>query len=897
MAVVNAYFKHHPNEMFRKVSPSRMSVKDLKKMLKKKDKLVITASDQKVLNYLIGLKRISEAKRLTSLKKKLIHGTRKVRTLAGLSIHQLEGDPSIKTATTTYRAGRVAAKMLKFSWKAGIRTIRFAGRITGASFVAHIAGKHLRRKFQTVRNISKAHVKTAKTALRHRVKSSRTGKYVSRKIGQAKRSSFVKTTSKAMNNIRNKVHTVSSGVKKGKRATRKIRSVVSKPFHILLAPFRLFNVISSVIGKMLFAIGLLFLGIVIVFLALLIIINALFFVGSESTMTFATTTMLTNDDMRANIEYLNNLNDEKYSEAIAVAKGTPLNPQVFGGEKIYHYGSPESRDDPNADIYHNDIPGSETDNGYHIYFIDANGNIIGSNTTNTKDIICLASVMFSNQLYPIGSDDLLNEYSEVVEKWADLLNPEVIYLESDIYHAEGSDVYPHGRMTSDQDVYYCNDASFYTEYENIKHESVNGQQGGVKFYNEPHEQTVKGCQFDYSRFSSDYTNWQSSEPYPPDEPDWDDYVYMEEPDYRDYIDSGDFTYYSELYWSLVDDYYESYDRYLNEYNRYLTNHDIWEQEEPDPDEYWYCPGHPLHEGTVITGYHSAVGSYSYGGEEEGVYVSYGYKDINIFVPVLTKDDVYEAFASNNGIIAYKVPTEYDLTSWETKTIDVNLTQQGYEELMQDFLESDGWKNPVNTGWCDAMYDLDWYDTFGVDVYSDSVGLNNGSGGLSPRQIQELMDSYDGNLSASREEFVEYALTYVGQIDYYYGGKPKAAGWAGNGFGERTIADSKGRSLRGLDWSGFVSWVYWSVFGVKPGTSTGTFAPSLHLSRISADRLVPGDIGYMNLPGSTAGNHMGIFVGYDDTTGKPKWVHCVGLPTNTVVCNTTNAFRYYYSLGR
>ena len=151
--------------------------------------------------------------------------------------------------------------------------------------------------------------------------------------------------------------------------------------------------------------------------------------------------------------------------------------------------------------------------------------------------------------------------------------------------------------------------------------------------------------------------------------------------------------------------------------------------------------------------------------------------------------------------------------------------------------------------------------------------------------------------ASREEFIEFALTYVGQIDYYYGGKAKNPGFSGNGFGERVAADKKGRTLRGLDCSGFVSWVYWSVFGVKPGTSTANFVSSLNLRRTTADRLVPGDIGYMNQPGSDAGNHIGIFAGYDDATGKAKWVHCVGQPKNTGVCNTTNCFRYYYSLGK
>lgn len=892
MAVLNAYF--NKNQHLREYRPVSMKIKDIRRLIRHKDTAGITASEKRMLEMLIGLKKAEEVKKLLSLKNRLGRRLSGMKTVGRLGVRMLDRDEtgSFRTIKTTIWGGRAAAKMLSFAARNGVKL---------AAFVTVLPRRYVRRKIETVKNIAKTQVKTARKALNCTFKASKPGRYAKRGIECASDTAFARKASKAVNNIKKTVNTSARAVRKTARRSsavvRKAGSVIKKPFGVLFAPFRFLNEAARFIKGILWKIGLIFLGIAAVYGLLIILLSFLFETGSEYAKTAASTPMMNNEDMEYSINRLNALNDEKYKEALEVAKGKPMHPEVYGGEKIYHYGSPEGRDDPNADIYHNDI-GGETDNGYHIYFIDSKGSVIGSNTTNTKDIIAMASVMFGNQLYREGSKQIYPEYRELIEKWSDLLNPEVVYLESDIYHAEGSDVFPHGKKTSDQKTYYCNDADFYASYHETQHQTVNGQSGGVKFYEEPHEQTTNGCMTDYEAFAGAYQDWQDSEPIEPEEPDRDDYVWMDEPDYDDYQYYEDYSSDYDDYRDQVEEYEEAYDRYLEDWDDYYDAHIIWRDSEPVPEDYKYCPGHPIKEEINCSGSIPGYGSYTCRmPAEEDLACSYGYKDINIFVTVLTKEDVYEAFQANNGIINYRVPKEYDLSSWEKKTVDLNPTQQGYEDLMTDFLESDGWKNTHNTEWADALFDNDWYEIFGVDVYSDSVGLNDGSGGLSPKQIEELIDSYDGEMSADREDFIEFALTYVGQIDYYYGGKARNRGFSGNGFGERVGADKKGRTLRGLDCSGFVSWVYWSVFGVKPGMSTANFASSLNLRRTTADRLIPGDIGYMNLPGSDAGNHIGIFVGYDDTTGKAKWVHCSGQPKNTVVCNTTNCFRYYYSLGK
>lgn len=670
-----------------------------------------------------------------------------------------------------------------------------------------------------------------------------------------------------------------------KKATKTAGKVVTAPVRAVFAPVRwtsqAFNAVSRFINKIklkVLAVGII---VVVFYFVLIFLLGSLFQISSGTADVYSSTPFLENIDIKDKINLLNGKNDEKYKEAFDVANGVPMTQEVFGGEKIYHYGSPESKDDPKANMYHNNIPGSKTDNGYHIYFIDSKGNVLGSNTTNTKDIICLTSVMFDNHMYKDNTKTLKPEFNEVLEKWSKILNPEVTYIESDIYHARGTDKYPHAAgKTYQQEKYYCNDAEFYRKYNRTKNgqEVVHGQRGGVKFFTTPRTQTEKGCKIDWDAYDEAYDFWRNSRPEPPYRSWLVDYE-PEAPDYSMYDD----------YWDYLDAYYE-YRRMVNRvneaireynraYNRYCDDLDDWYDSMPNYDDFWYCPGHPANNGY-----------------DRDIDVSYGYRDIDIFVTVLTKDDVYEAYKSNNGVIKYKVPKNTKMTEWKEKTVDCKPTQRSYSTVMKSFLKGNGWKNEAHIEWCEAMYDRDWYEMFGVDVYRDSVGLNNGSGTLTPRQINELLDSYKGKLTSSRKSFINFALTYVGQIDYYFGGKASKPGFSGNDFGSRVEPDEKGRTLKGLDCSGFVSWVYWSVFNVKPGMSSSSFVSSLHLTRTTSDKLVPGDIGMANLPGATE-NHIGIFVGYDENTGRAKWVHSSGSPTNKVVCNTTNIFRYYYSLGK
>lgn len=91
------------------------------------------------------------------------------------------------------------------------------------------------------------------------------------------------------------------------------------------------------------------------------------------------------------------------------------------------------------------------------------------------------------------------------------------------------------------------------------------------------------------------------------------------------------------------------------------------------------------------------------------------------------------------------------------------------------------------------------------------------------------------------------------------------------------ASSPGLPVKGLDCSGFTQWAYWTATGVKLGGSTGQQSQedvtSGKLVRISASELLPGDIGFKFIGGSSSqsnSNHVGIYAGMEN--GVPVWCH-------------------------
>lgn len=146
----------------------------------------------------------------------------------------------------------------------------------------------------------------------------------------------------------------------------------------------------------------------------------------------------------------------------------------------------------------------------------------------------------------------------------------------------------------------------------------------------------------------------------------------------------------------------------------------------------------------------------------------------------------------------------------------------------------GW-NDETMGYVRTICSQDWFDEYGLTV-TDLVVRNP----LTTEDIGLYMDMVPLEASKTRKDLVRFALTSVGRVPYYWGGKPGRAGYESNQFGIVVSPDEDGRFLKGLDCSGWVSWVYWSATGSRlPGDSTvnqircGT--------AISKEDLQPGDI--------------------------------------------------------
>ena len=169
------------------------------------------------------------------------------------------------------------------------------------------------------------------------------------------------------------------------------------------------------------------------------------------------------------------------------------------------------------------------------------------------------------------------------------------------------------------------------------------------------------------------------------------------------------------------------------------------------------------------------------------------------------------------------------------------------------VKASGW-----TGWnadtrnmAGALLAQDWSQVYGLYTVDYPV-----KGLLNSQEIELYMSLVPEDASRQRKDFVRYALTSVGKIPYYWGGKPSAPGYTGNGFGSLTVPDEDGRLLKGLDCSGWINWVYWSVTGKGlEAQSTGTLLGCG--SPVARDELLPGDICIRFNPMA----HVVIFLGW------------------------------------
>lgn len=148
--------------------------------------------------------------------------------------------------------------------------------------------------------------------------------------------------------------------------------------------------------------------------------------------------------------------------------------------------------------------------------------------------------------------------------------------------------------------------------------------------------------------------------------------------------------------------------------------------------------------------------------------------------------------------------------------------------------------------------------------------------MSEQEIQDIISQLPKDLSQTRRQIVSFALGSVGKVPYYWGGKPAKAEYMGNEFGSLlSVKDPEGRSLKGLDCSGWIQWVYWSATGKKP--VSGSTSGLIHCGEaVSGEELQPGDI--LVRTGENA--HVVMFLNWTED-GRIRCIHETGAGVDNV----------------
>ena len=197
----------------------------------------------------------------------------------------------------------------------------------------------------------------------------------------------------------------------------------------------------------------------------------------------------------------------------------------------------------------------------------------------------------------------------------------------------------------------------------------------------------------------------------------------------------------------------------------------------------------------------------------------------------------------------------------------------------------------------SFYHFTKYQNEGLDALLDDLGVINGLlGDLNIRQEDavELLKNLPADLSPERRVVIEHALTLVGKVNYFWGGKSLVLGWDSRwGTTMKVVADGSSTTGTyrpfGLDCSGFADWAFYNASGGSYVIGHGGGASSQHsyCTPISWSEALPGDLVFY--PGDS---HVGI-VGGRDTNGNLLIIHCASSANNVVITGVSG----FTSIGR
>ena len=143
--------------------------------------------------------------------------------------------------------------------------------------------------------------------------------------------------------------------------------------------------------------------------------------------------------------------------------------------------------------------------------------------------------------------------------------------------------------------------------------------------------------------------------------------------------------------------------------------------------------------------------------------------------------------------------------------------------------------------------------------------------LTDAELIEFVNSQ--NCNDTRKHILSTALSLVGKVPYFWGGK-SGPGW-NDAWNTPKLVTAVGSSSTGtirpygLDCSGFTAWVYSTALGKDIGAGTSGQFPKT--DKVSKKDLLPGDLGFYKGSSGDGWNHVLMFAGYDKK-GNMMWVH-------------------------
>ena len=269
-------------------------------------------------------------------------------------------------------------------------------------------------------------------------------------------------------------------------------------------------------------------------------------------------------------------------------------------------------------------------------------------------------------------------------------------------------------------------------------------------------------------------------------------------------------------------------------------------------------------------------------------------------PVLTekKTETGDREVKNDKKIKMKksyCPGHVDLTiTVQVKKFD---DQNGLREIPLSSLEKDqeldrspfsrwkGWNTECIAA-VNQLAEKDWFNAYGLSLSTVETKTP-----ITEEEISHYMSLLPANLSEERKNVIHFALTTVGKVPYYYGGKAGKQGLTGNGFG-KTIAerDYKGRNRKGLDCSGFAQWVYWTGAENPLDFASSTQELIAKGRKIKRSELEPGDL--VIQPGGES--HVVLFLTWTKE-GKMLAIHENATAGNVSVDEVYANYPYYRSI--